>query len=109
MATPEGAAPGAVMPEAGAVTGNCPSRTYLTLLSCTVLANAVVFAFTGVSRGVDRFFWFALVNVVVAVLVRNELFLNCLYVVLVSSFRSPRLPVGMKNCVTSGLLYIGGI
>jgi hypothetical protein len=68
-----------------------------------------MFAFTGLSWGADRIFWFALVNVVVAVLVRNELFLNCLYVVLVSSFRSPRLPVGMKNCVTSGLLYLGGI
>ena len=96
------------MPEAG-VAGKCPPRPYLDLFLATVSANVLLLALSSLSADRGRFFWFAIANVLIAVLVRNELFLNFLYGALVPLFRSPRVPVGMKNCATSGLLHLGGI
>jgi hypothetical protein len=48
-------------------------------------------------------------NIFVAILVRNELFLNVLYRILVKIFSLSQVPIGIKNGVTSALLHIGGI
>jgi len=53
--------------------------------------------------------FFAVANILSAVLVRNEIFLNGLYLVLVKTCRPSYVPIAIKNGVTSGLLYIGGI
>ena len=45
----------------------------------------------------------------VAILVRNELFLNVLYRILVKIFSLSQVPIAIKNGVTSALLHIGGI
>ncbi len=51
----------------------------------------------------------ATANIFVAILVRNELFLNGLYRILVSICRPAAVPLGLKNGVTSALLHIGGL
>jgi hypothetical protein len=51
----------------------------------------------------------ATVDIFVAILVRNEIFLNVLYRGLVVPCRPSRVPVAIKNGVTAGLLHIGGI
>ena len=48
-------------------------------------------------------------NIFVAILVRNELFLNVLYRILVKIFSLSQVPITIKNGVTSALLHIGGI
>jgi hypothetical protein len=53
--------------------------------------------------------FFATANILIAVLVRNEIFLNVLYRVLVKACRPLHVPVAVKNSVTLGLLHIGGI
>lgn len=50
-----------------------------------------------------------IVNVFVAILVRNEIFLNVLYRILVKTCCLPQVPIAIKTCVTSALLHIGGI
>jgi hypothetical protein len=51
----------------------------------------------------------ATVNIFVAILVRNEIFLNVLYRILVKTFSPSQVPITIKNGVTSALLHIGGI
>jgi hypothetical protein len=49
------------------------------------------------------------VNIFVAILVRNEIFLNGFYRILVKTCYPSVVPVRIKNGVTSALLHIGGI
>jgi hypothetical protein len=51
----------------------------------------------------------ASVNLFTAILVRNELFLNALYRVLIKCCSPVQIPVAIKHTVTSSLLHIGGI
>jgi hypothetical protein len=86
-----------------------PSRTYVSLFLATVAVS--IASLTVCSLFTDRrsLPLIATISILVAVLVRNELFLSALYSVLVKSSRSPRVPIAIKNGVTSGLLHIGGI
>jgi hypothetical protein len=85
------------------------ARTYLLFFFATVAVNLVLLIFCTVFDQRGNFFLAAASNMLVAVLVRNEVFLNSLYFVLVRSFRSPRVSTAIKNDVTAGLLYIGGV
>src|SRR3954454_18034503 len=97
------------MSEIEAATGIHLSRTYVSLFLVTVSVNVASLTFCSLFTDRRSFPLMATVSILIAVLVRNELFLNALYSVLVGSFRSPRVPVAIKNTVTSGLLYIGGV
>jgi hypothetical protein len=88
------------------------SGTYLVLFTTVLLVNLYVlchyFVFSSLK---DPNFpaFFATVDIFVAILVRNEIFLNVLYRVLVKACCPFQVPVAIKNGVTSGLLHIGGI
>jgi hypothetical protein len=84
-------------------------RTYVSLFLATVSVSIVSMTFCSLFTNRQSFPLIAIIGILVAVLVRNELFLNALYFALVKSFHSPRVPISIKNRVTSGLLHIGGI
>jgi hypothetical protein len=97
------------MSETEAPTGIYVSRTYVTLFLVTVSVSVVSLTYCSLFTDRRSFPLIATISILVAVAVRNELFLNALYSVLVGSFHSPRVPIPIKNKVTSGLLYIGGV
>ena len=88
------------------------SGTYGVLFTTVLLVNLCIlfycFAFNSLN---DESFsaFFATVNILVAILVRNEIFLNFLYRALIKTCRTIPVPVAIKNSVTSGLLHLGGI
>jgi hypothetical protein len=88
------------------------SGTYLALFTTALLVNLYAVGHHLIFRSPkDPNFpaLLATVNLFVAVLVRNELFLNGLYRVLVRACCPLQVPLVIKNGVTSGLLHIGGI
>jgi hypothetical protein len=90
------------------------SGTYLVLFTTALLVNLYVLGHYLVFSSLkDPNFpaFLATVDIFVAILVRNEIFLNVLYRVVVKACcRCPlQVPVAIKNGVTSGLLHIGGI
>ncbi len=96
-----------------ATTRRRPFRgTYTILLSAVLFINLCLL--TGHISG-DLFRipelpgFLASVNLFTAVLVRNELFLNALYRVLIKCCSPAQIPVAIKHTVTSSLLHIGGI
>src|SRR3954467_14663859 len=97
------------MSETEAPTGIHVSRTYVSLFLTTVSVSVTSLTYCSLFTDRRSFPLIATISILVAVLVRNELFLNALYWVMVGSFHSPRVPVHIKNRVTSGLLYIGGV
>ena len=97
------------MSEIEAPTGVHLSRAYVSLFVVTVSASVASLTFCSLFTDRRSFPLIATISILVAVWVRNELFLNALYSVLVGSFHSPRVPIPIKNRVTSGLLHIGGV
>ena len=97
------------MSETEAPTGIHVSRTYVSLFLGTVSVSVALLAYCSLFTDRRSFPLIATISILVAVAVRNELFLNALYSVLVGSFHSPRVPIPIKNRVTSGLLYLGGV
>jgi hypothetical protein len=90
-----------------------PSRgTYTVLLSAVLSINLWLLAghISGdLFRIPDLPGFPASVNLFTAILVRNELFLNALYRVLIKCCSPAQIPVAIKHTVTSFLLHIGGI
>ena len=86
--------------------------TYRVLFTSALLVNlCLLFCYFACNSLKDQSFpaFFATVNIFVAILVRNEIFLNVLYRVLTKTCRALETPVAIKNSVTSGLLHLGGI
>src|SRR3954454_23917289 len=97
------------MSETEASTGIHVSSTYVSLFLGTVSVSVALLTYCSLFTDRRSFPLIATISILVAVAVRNELFLNALYSVLVGSFHSPRVPIPIKNRVTSGLLYLGGV
>jgi hypothetical protein len=97
------------MSEIDVPTGIHVSRTYVSLFLATVSVSVASLIYCSLFTDRQSFPLIATISILVAVLVRNELFLNVLYWAMVKSFHSPRAPIYIKNKVTSGLLYIGGV
>ena len=88
------------------------SGTYRVLFTTALLVNlCLLFCYFAFNSLKDQSFpaFFATINIFVAILVRNEIFLNVLYRVLIKTCRAVQVPVAIKNCVTSGLLHLGGM
>jgi hypothetical protein len=88
------------------------SGTYAYLFATALLANLYVlglYLVFNLFNDPDFPACLATVNIFVAILVRNELFLNGLYRVLIRTCSSSTVRLGVKNGVTSTLLHIGGI
>jgi hypothetical protein len=100
---------GPEMPSIDTPRGIHLSRTYISLFLATISTNVTLVTFCSLFTDRHGFALAATINVAVAVLARNELFLNGLYPVLTNAFKSRRVPVLFKNAVTSGLLHLGGI
>jgi hypothetical protein len=88
------------------------SKTYFVLFTAALLINLYAagyhLAFSSL-KGPNFPVLLATINVFVTILVRNEIFLNVLYRVLVKACSPLQLPIAIKNRVTSGLLHLGGI
>jgi hypothetical protein len=97
------------MPSTEAPRGAHLPRTYIVLFFVTMSVNVALLAYCSLFTDRHSLPLAATINVAVAVLLRNELFLNGLYPVLIHAFRSPRVSISFKNGVTSGLLHLGGI
>ena len=96
-----------------AIAGRGPFReTYMLFLSAVLFTNLCLLALYssgGLSKVSDLPGLLATGTLFIAVLVRNEIFLNILYRVLVKCCCHARVPVAMKHAVTSSLLHIGGV
>ena len=92
-----------------APTGTRLSRVYALLFLASVLVNSASLALCSFLTDRAQVPLIAMINILIVALVRNELFLNGLYPAAVKIARGPRVPIWIKNSVTFGLLYIGGI
>jgi hypothetical protein len=87
------------------------SGTYLVFLVTALFINLCLlihyFIFSS-SRNPDFPALLATANIFTAILIRNEIFLNTLYRILVKSCGPLQASIPIKNAVTLGLLHIGG-
>lgn len=86
--------------------------TYRVLCTTALLVNLYILFYCFACNSLkDQSFpaFCATVNIFVAILVRNEIFLNLLYRVLIKTCRALPVSVAIKNSVTSGLLHLGGV
>jgi hypothetical protein len=89
------------------------SGAYLALLSTALSINLCLlgryFAWSPPEDDPSFPAFMATANIFAAILVRNEIFLNGLYRVLITLGCPLQVPVAIKNVITAGLLHIGGI